>query len=257
GFDMDFLLHFNTDCYNALFRCEEAFFSKKGKGDIGIFAAEYKDLYASTQGKGLVCIPSGNHDMVRLSKGRDMEELKVCFAFLLSMPGAPFIYYGDEIGMRYVEGLTSVEGGFGRTGSRTPMQWDEGVNCGFSTASPDRLYIQLDEDNDHPTVDKQLKEEASLLNEVKKLIAIRQNYPALQSCGEFEFIYAKEYQYPLVYLRKSGGQEIIVAINPSGREESCVIDRTVSETIYTVGGTSAVRDGILQMPPCSAAFFAG
>lgn len=41
------------------------------------------------------------------------------------MPGAPFIYYGDEIGMRYLEGLTSVEGGYGRTGSRSPMQ------CGF------------------------------------------------------------------------------------------------------------------------------
>ena len=54
------------------------------------------------------------------------------------------IYYGDEIGMRYVEGLTSVEGGYSRTGSRSPMQWDDGVNAGFSTASAQKLYIQQD-----------------------------------------------------------------------------------------------------------------
>jgi len=43
-------------------------------------------------------------------------------AFLMSVPGAPFIYYGDEIGMRYVENLTSVEGGYDITSSRSPMQ---------------------------------------------------------------------------------------------------------------------------------------
>lgn len=45
------------------------------------------------------------------------------------MPGAPFIYYGDEIGMRYVEGLVSKEGGYGRTGARSPMQWDSSKNA--------------------------------------------------------------------------------------------------------------------------------
>lgn len=45
------------------------------------------------------------------------------------MPGAPFIYYGDEIGMRYVERLVSKEGGYGRTGARSPMQWDSSKNA--------------------------------------------------------------------------------------------------------------------------------
>ena len=62
------------------------------------------------------------------------------------MPGAPFIYYGDEIGMRYVEGLTSVEGGYGRTGSRSPMQWNATKNAGFSTAESENLYIPIDTD---------------------------------------------------------------------------------------------------------------
>lgn len=116
GFHMDFLLHFGPSHYNNLFRCAEPYFSKRGNGSAKEFIEAYKANYAKTNGRGLICIPSGNHDMDRLARSLDPEELRVAFAFLLSMPGAPFIYYGDEIGMRYVEGLTSVEGGFGRTG---------------------------------------------------------------------------------------------------------------------------------------------
>lgn len=105
GFHMDFLLHFGPSHYNDLFRCDEPFFSKRGKGDISEFVETYKTNYNKTAQKGLICIPSGNHDMDRLARRLQGDELKIAFAFLLSMPGAPFIYYGDEIGMRYVEGL--------------------------------------------------------------------------------------------------------------------------------------------------------
>ena len=108
GFHMDFLLHFGPSHYNDLFRCDEPFFSKRGKGDISEFVETYKTNYTTTAQKGLICIPSGNHDMDRLARRLQGDELKIAFAFLLSMPGAPFIYYGDEIGMRYVEGLKSV-----------------------------------------------------------------------------------------------------------------------------------------------------
>lgn len=104
GFHMDFLLHFGPSHYNDLFRCDEPFFSKRGKGDISEFVETYKTNYNKTAQKGLICIPSGNHDMDRLARRLQGDELKIAFAFLLSMPGAPFIYYGDEIGMRYVEG---------------------------------------------------------------------------------------------------------------------------------------------------------
>ena len=129
GFHMDFLLHFGPSHYNDLFRCDEPFFSKRGKGDISEFVETYKTNYNKTAQKGLICIPSGNHDMDRLARRLQGDELKIAFAFLLSMPGAPFIYYGDEIGMRYVEGLKSVEGGYNRTGSRSPMQWDDTTNA--------------------------------------------------------------------------------------------------------------------------------
>lgn len=103
GFHMDFLLHFGPSHYPELFRTDKPYFSSKAVGDISEFVNKYKESYAKTDGKGLICIPSGNHDMSRMALTLDETEMKLAFAFLLSMPGAPFIYYGDEIGMRYVK----------------------------------------------------------------------------------------------------------------------------------------------------------
>lgn len=75
--------------------------------------------------------------------------------------------------MRYVEGLTSVEGGYGRTGSRTPMQWDDSLSAGFSAARKDKYYIALDESADRPNAKTQSEQEDSLRSEVKRLIAFR------------------------------------------------------------------------------------
>lgn len=133
------------------------------------FVNRYMENYKKTGGKGLICIPSSNHDMDRISRNFDTEELKICFGFLLSMPGAPFVYYGDEIGMKYLENIKSVEGGYGRTGSRSPMQWDDTANAGFSAASPEKLYIQIDPDKNRPTVKKSEEDKNSLLNEIKSL----------------------------------------------------------------------------------------
>ena len=172
---MDFLLHFRPSHYNDLFRCEEPFFSSRGKGDVAAFVEKYIENYEKSEKKGLICIPSGNHDMDRLARGLYGDELKVAFAFLLSMPGAPFIYYGDEIGMRYVEGLTSVEGGYSRTGSRSPMQWDDGgmqasVLQVLRSHISNRIAVQTD-----PTVEKQTEDKDSLYHEIRKLIAVRKH----------------------------------------------------------------------------------
>ena len=180
GFHMDFLLHFGPSHYNDLFRCENPYFSKSGRGTAKEFLATYQENYNKTDGKGLMCIPSGNHDMDRLARTLDTDEMKVAFAFLLSMPGAPFIYYGDEIGMRYVENLTSVEGGYNRTGSRSPMQWDDSVNAGFSAAPTEKLYIPQDPSADRPNAKAQCADSHSLRSEVKRLIALRMANPALQ-----------------------------------------------------------------------------
>lgn len=249
GFHMDFLLHFGPSHYNDLFRCDEPYFSKRGKGSAKEFIAAYKANYAKTDGKGLICIPSGNHDMGRLSVCLDTDEMKVAFAFLLSMPGAPFIYYGDEIGMRYVEGLASVEGGYERTGSRSPMQWDKSVNAGFSTAPKDKLYIKQDESPDRPDAESQSADESSLRSEIKRLIALRMSKPALQSKGKIEFI---SDGYPLVYKRTAGEQTVTVVINPSA--EKAVVNGIDGKIIYTTGGNAEIKDGILYADGCTAVF---
>lgn len=213
GFHMDFLLHFGPSHYNDLFRCEEPYFSSRGKGTAKEFVENYIKSYELSEKKGLICIPSGNHDMDRLARSLKGDELKLAFAFLLSMPGAPFIYAGDEIGMNYVEGLTSKEGGYNRTGSRTPLQWDDTPNAGFSSAGPDKLYLPQDNSPDRPTVKNQLETEGSLLKEIQKLNKIRMENKALQSCGEIEFISSEA--YPLIYKRKADKQTIAVIINPS------------------------------------------
>ena len=255
GFHMDFLLHFGPSHYNDLFRCDEPFFSSRGRGDASAFVKTYQANYEKTGGKGLICIPSGNHDMHRLAYYLRGDELKVAFAFLLSMPGAPFIYYGDEIGMRYVEGLTSVEGGFARTGARSPMQWDDTVNAGFSAAPREKLYIPMDESRGRPTVKAQLAEEDSLLHEVQRLTAIRQSHEALQSNGKITFLYAEENAYPLAYLRSGETEDILVILNPSNRKVSFPCVYTPVETLYSFGGEAAFDGKTALVPPCSASFY--
>ena len=97
------------------------------------------------------------------------------------MPGCPFIYYGDEIGMRYAHGLKSKEGGYERTGSRTPMQWDHSTNAGFSSARRESLYLPIDDAADAPNVASQETDSDSLLRTVRALNALRMAHPALQA----------------------------------------------------------------------------
>ena len=215
---------------------------------------KYIENYEKSEKKGLICIPSGNHDMDRLARGLHGDELKVAFAFLLSMPGAPFIYYGDEIGMRYVEGLTSVEGGYSRTGSRSPMQWDDGVNAGFSTASAQKLYIQQDSSADRPTVEKQTEDKDSLYHEIRKLIDVRKAHEALLNKGEINFVYAKPGTYPLAYVRSSGQEKILVVINPSAEKVQFPYESALGEVLYQFGGAVESDGKVVSVQPQSAAF---
>lgn len=256
GFHMDFLLHFGPSHYLDLFRVEEPYFSRRGKGDISVFADTYMKNYAPTDGKGLICIPSSNHDMIRIRETLDEEEMKIAFAFLLSMPGAPFIYYGDEIGMKYVKGLPSKEGGFERTGSRTPMQWNHGANAGFSSAPESELYLPIDPAKDRPTVEDAVADEHGLYQEIRKLIALRKEHEALQSMAKVEFLYAEKDAYPFVYLRTGQQEKVLVVLNPSDQEASCHISvKEAGAVLYSNHGEAVLKDGELTVPPASATFF--
>ncbi|MEN6357102.1 MAG: alpha-amylase family glycosyl hydrolase [Armatimonadota bacterium] len=227
GFHIDFLFQLHVG-YNSLFRYERdqfcnptpenhSFFRKEGKGDITLFLDQYMNYYRKTKDKGYVSLISGNHDIGRCSQGCDSEDLKLIFAFLLTMPGVPFIYYGDEIGMRYLSGLPSKEGGFHRTGARTPMQWSAEANAGFSTADPSKLYLPVDPSPDAPNVADQQGKPDSLLETVRALIKLRKDNPALCADGEFSPVYWEPNGYPFVFLRTLNGERMLVAFNPSGK----------------------------------------
>ncbi|MHB9036619.1 MAG: alpha-amylase family glycosyl hydrolase [Armatimonadota bacterium] len=241
GFHTDFLL-FHTIAYHSIFRNEcniypmpdrtnhYSFFSKQGKGDIRLFLDDYLQYYEQTHGRGHISLVSGNHDLPRLRFGRDYEDMKVVFAFLLTMPGVPFIYYGDEIGMNYIENLPSKEGGYYRTGSRTPMQWSDGCNAGFSSAPADKLYLPIDECPDQPNVNNQMGDKSSLLETVRSLIRTRNENKALRAEGSFTPVYAKQGKYPFVYQRSDGESSCLVALNPSGKQLSVKLDNISSST---------------------------
>lgn len=252
GFHMDFLLHFGSSHYNDLFRCPEPFF--QGCGDASRFVEKYIDSYERSGRRGLICIPSGNHDMDRLARHIQGDNRKLAFSFLLSMPGAPYIYYGDEIGMRYVEGLTSVEGGYGRTGSRSPMQWDGSENAGFSTAPAEKLYIPIDPSSDRPTAQAQMEDAASLRSEIKKLIAVRQAHKALQSLGEIEFISDGAKGKPLAYIRSGGDERIFVAVNPTESAAELAFEGTPCEVVYSFGDQAELAENRCVIGGKSAVF---
>lgn len=255
GFHMDFLLHFGPSHYNDLFRCEHPYFAPEGQGSIQAFLEKYLDNLNRTKGEGLICIPSGNHDMVRLATGIGEDALPLAFAFLLSMPGAPFIYYGDEIGMRYVEGLPSKEGGYFRTGSRTPMQWDDTKNAGFSQAEAEELYLPIDPDENRSNAADQMEDSDSLYSLVKDLIQIRKAHPALQGRASFTPV-EHDGEYPLAYIRESeDGEKVLVVINPSSQAVTLPGDFEITDCLFRTGEAIEAADGVLRIPGTSAAWY--
>ncbi len=229
GFNADFFHWFNG--YDDLFQKEKirnpnhdghSYFDSEGKGDISHFLDVYLDQYYDSKDKGYIAVPFGNHDLTRIKNhGRTDKDIAVIFAFMLTMPGTPFIYYGDEIGMKQLEGLPHTEGSYmGRAGDRTPMQWNNGPNKGFSVVTPEKLYRAVDLSKDAPDVVTQENDPNSLLNKVKELIKLHNTEPALLAYSEFVPVYAEKDKYPLAYVRANGEDRLLIVINPANREDT-------------------------------------
>ena len=228
GFHLDFMIHFETPAYNSLFRNHrpelisglpggESFFDRKGAGDIRTFLDVFMEHHAATRGRGYISVPTCNHDTPpRLAEDRTPAEYRCALLFLLTLPGVPFIYYGDEIGMRHAHGLPSKEGGYERTGVRTPMQWDQAPNAGFSAAEASALYLPVESEPQERTVAAAERDPDSVLHFVRRLTALRHAHPALGADGGFRPLFAETKRYPFVYERASGDERFWIAVNPSG-----------------------------------------
>ena len=223
-FDLDFLLHSGQPAYTSLFRYEKgrntssffvgnSYFNKAGLGSLDEYLKVLLSDLEKIKGRGYVGHITGNHDIPRLAYKRTPDEIKCAMAFLFTMPGVPFVYYGDEIGMDFIEGLKSKEGGYIRTGSRTPMQWNNDKNHGFSVS--DTPYLPTDKRPCAPTVDSQLNDGESLLSFVKRLVALHKAEVALHADSPIKII---QTGYPFVFERGEGEGALVIAINPSERE---------------------------------------
>lgn len=249
-FDIDFLTHCWFDGYNMLFRKEagmnviksegDSFFRKTGKGSCEHFFDYFLENLNLTKDKGYISVVTGNHDLPRISMGRNEEDMKTVFAFILALPTVPLIYYGDEIGMPYTE-LKTKDGGYCRTGARTPMQWTAGKNAGFSETDGE-LYLPINENYTTVNCEDREKDENSLVNAVKAMVAAKREHLAdFTPSGEFELV---NMTYPLVFKRTENGKSFYCAVNPSEREYT--IDVPQNAKVLSQNNV-AVADGKAQM----------
>ncbi len=112
----------------------------------------------------------------------DRNQFELFTALLLSLPGSPVLYYGDEIGMGDNIWLGD------RDGVRTPMQWSPGRNSGFSRANPGRLYVPMNQDPIYGyqsvNVEAQQNSSASVLHWTRAMLAVRRRHEAF-ALGDF------------------------------------------------------------------------
>jgi alpha-glucosidase len=164
----------------------------------------------------------GNHDVRRIAsryaRGEDDERLKVAAALLLTLRGTPFMYYGDEIGMRDIpvprseikDRVGQLYWPFyrGRDGCRSPMQWDASPNAGFSPVEP---WLPVHPNFSQRNAAVQQADPNSLYHFYRRLLQLRREYPALRR-GMFRPL-TFEPQRLLAYLRQTGEQTVLVALN--------------------------------------------
>jgi maltose alpha-D-glucosyltransferase / alpha-amylase len=150
----------------------------------------------------------------------DRRRIELLNGLLMSMPGTPIVYYGDEIGM----GDNIYLGD--RNGVRTPMQWNGGTNAGFSFADPERLYSPLISNSvyGYPVVnvDSQRRFSHSLLSWMKALIKTRNSYRVF-SRGTMEFLRPSNHRV-LAYIRELGNEKILVVNNLSSSAQAVELD---------------------------------
>jgi alpha-glucosidase len=197
----------------------------------------------------------GNHDVPRMATRHVSNEndarLKVLMSMLLTLRGTPYLYYGEEIGMRDIhlkrEEILDPPGRRfwpiykGRDGCRSPMQWDDTVNAGFSSAKP---WLPVHPNYRVRNVESQQADPDSMLNFTRSLIKLRREYQALQR-GDFTFL--TKSNGVLAYLRQMPRQTVLVGLNFKDRPvkvdiPQSLLNQPLEILISTVARPSPIAD---------------
>ena len=175
----------------------------------------------------------GNHDQPRISSRVGMMQSRIAAMLLLTLRGTPTIYYGDEIGMRDVpipfsevqdpQGLNMPDKNLSRDPARTPMQWTNEVNAGFSDAKP---WLRVDKSYARHNVQVQQQDPYSMLSFYRKLIQLRRSEDAL-TIGEYTPEYSDN--QVLAYKRSFSNSSFLVVLNFTHRP--CYFKHHVKGTI--------------------------
>lgn len=149
----------------------------------------------------------------------DRRKIEVANAILFTLPGAPIIYYGDEIGMGDNIWL------FDRNGLRTPMQWTAEPGAGFSQADPATFWVPLIDDDTYGypkiNVTTQMADPNALFHTIKHMIAARKAHPVL-GWGDCQFLTLSN-KTILAYLRRTEEVQMLMVCNLSDRPQSTTL----------------------------------
>jgi maltose alpha-D-glucosyltransferase/alpha-amylase len=150
----------------------------------------------------------------------DQRKIELAYSLLFTLPGSPVLYYGDEIGMGDNIWLDD------RDGLRTPMQWSDGPDAGFSSTDPSRLYSPVIDDEKfgywRVNVQAQRADSGSLLNAVRHMIAVRKQHRAFGR-GDCRFLPSPN-PAVLACLRRFQADRILASHNLSSSPQSIALD---------------------------------
>jgi alpha-glucosidase len=185
---------------------------------IGAMIDEYEGALPSGAWPNWVL---GNHDRPRIATRVGLPQAKIAAMLLLTLRGTPTIYYGDEIGMKDVripkdeiqdpQGLNMPELNLSRDPQRTPMQWDDTENAGFTSGKP---WLRLDDDFRQVNVKKQKEDPDSMLSLHHNLIALRHAEPALHH-GDYIPVHSNT--QVISFIRQHKDTRFLIVLNFSGK----------------------------------------
>ena len=198
----------------------------------------------------------GSHDVPRLATRLGQAQARVAALLLLALPGTPFIYYGDELGLERSQfspdqAVDPYEPfGLGRDAERGPMPWSDGPNAGFTSGTP---WLPLGDNAGTCHVEASRQDEGSLLHLHRRLIGLRREHPVLRGKGNDPAWGNHDF---LAFYRTGEGRRYLVAANLSAQPQVVGLQGTGSILVSTTPDRTGRVSGSLELAGNEAALVA-